>query len=446
MTQITRPDRAMSRSEQLRNVPEGGRETSARSTERRRTDEEQRSDRLSPETNPERRPVRSKVTVGGRWREDGLTPEGDPGKEDATHERLHREEKADSDHGILGKETKVDKYTTADTGKYLDTDAAAGTQTDKLEQHVLEEERVSQLVAGIHLHGAPTGEALKNEKVEGKHTENQGNERADNQDVSPSPSFSRTSVQNPPTLVLSITPTKVPPVSSHLPTRHSDPRFFHHVVTAAPALSLIDDLLIEVLESHRLNELQPNAVPNLKDAKIISMLRNPARKNLQNAHRAEDKRKVITVIQPKESDASALQVETPKPKESSPALKTNENLVTAKPTMLAHKPKAAKPTGKAAAAQLMSNGLERTVKPNKASPVLPQLAKLELTTARTPSARPENASRAHKKTFKKSVEKAAKKNNKNHKPSDGMEEVTTPAYFPYFMDNYCPPDCVCYGR
>ncbi|KAK2859026.1 hypothetical protein Q5P01_003646 [Channa striata] len=41
-----------------------------------------------------------------------------------------------------------------------------------------------------------------------------------------------------------------------------------------------------------------------------------------------------------------------------------------------------------------------------------------------------------------------KKDNKTQKPSEKKERVSTPTSmpFPYFMDNYCPPECACYGR
>ncbi|XP_059182337.1 wu:fc23c09 [Centropristis striata] len=38
-----------------------------------------------------------------------------------------------------------------------------------------------------------------------------------------------------------------------------------------------------------------------------------------------------------------------------------------------------------------------------------------------------------------------KKDNKTKKPKK-KKEVSKPTYFPYFKDNYCPPECACYGR
>nr|XP_020509323.1 decorin-like [Labrus bergylta] len=50
------------------------------------------------------------------------------------------------------------------------------------------------------------------------------------------------------------------------------------------------------------------------------------------------------------------------------------------------------------------------------------------------------------KTTKKSKEKK-KKDNKTQKPmKKKKKEIMAPTHFPYFMDNYCPPECACYGR
>ncbi|XP_070710330.1 asporin [Pempheris klunzingeri] len=62
----------------------------------------------------------------------------------------------------------------------------------------------------------------------------------------------------------------------------------------------------------------------------------------------------------------------------------------------------------------------------------------------TPSVRSTKINRSSKnKTIKKSKEKKRKKNDITKKAS---KEVTAPTHFPYFMDNYCPPECACYGR
>ncbi|XP_030576575.1 asporin [Archocentrus centrarchus] len=99
----------------------------------------------------------------------------------------------------------------------------------------------------------------------------------------------------------------------------------------------------------------------------------------------------------------------------------------------------------------MENYTKLTVKQNKASPPQPQLnkpsAKPQLATAKTPSAGPaKNNKRSKNKTMKKSKEKRKKKNNKSQKPPKKKKETSPPTNFPYFMDNYCPRECACYGR
>ncbi|KAM4615016.1 podocan [Polymixia lowei] len=58
-----------------------------------------------------------------------------------------------------------------------------------------------------------------------------------------------------------------------------------------------------------------------------------------------------------------------------------------------------------------------------------------------------NKGSKNKKGKKKDKSKGKKRNGKkNKKPSKEKQKVTTPTYFPYFKDNYCPPECACYGR
>ncbi|XP_041725233.2 neurofilament heavy polypeptide [Coregonus clupeaformis] len=42
--------------------------------------------------------------------------------------------------------------------------------------------------------------------------------------------------------------------------------------------------------------------------------------------------------------------------------------------------------------------------------------------------------------------KPLKKDNKTKETKQEKKEGTNPAYFPYFKDNYCPPECACYGQ
>lgn len=50
-----------------------------------------------------------------------------------------------------------------------------------------------------------------------------------------------------------------------------------------------------------------------------------------------------------------------------------------------------------------------------------------------------------KKDADKLKEKKRKKDNRTQKLAN-TEEVAAPTQFPYFLDDYCPPECACYGR
>ncbi|XP_021175772.2 asporin [Fundulus heteroclitus] len=62
-----------------------------------------------------------------------------------------------------------------------------------------------------------------------------------------------------------------------------------------------------------------------------------------------------------------------------------------------------------------------------------------------PSAMPTKTNRSSK-SKKKSKEKNRKTENKTRKPQEGKERIPPPTHFPYFKDDYCPPECACYGR
>ncbi|KAF3859239.1 hypothetical protein F7725_021638 [Dissostichus mawsoni] len=95
--------------------------------------------------------------------------------------------------------------------------------------------------------------------------------------------------------------------------------------------------------------------------------------------------------------------------------------------------------------QPSNNNTKPRVKQNRASPPQTPLTKVSAkprqTTAKTPSAK--NSSK--NKTIKNSKEKKRKKDNKTQK-APPKKKVLKPTTFPYFKDNYCPPECACYGR
>lgn len=98
-------------------------------------------------------------------------------------------------------------------------------------------------------------------------------------------------------------------------------------------------------------------------------------------------------------------------------------------TQSRHKPKTAK---------LKENNIKTKVKQSKASPQ-PQLTEPSaktMTTTKTPSVKQTKTNRSSgNKKMNKAQEKKREKDNR-----------TAPTYFPYFMDDYCPPECACYGR
>ncbi|XP_026183175.1 decorin [Mastacembelus armatus] len=85
---------------------------------------------------------------------------------------------------------------------------------------------------------------------------------------------------------------------------------------------------------------------------------------------------------------------------------------------------------------------QKIVSPHQPHTTKPSF-KPQLAAAKTPSLRPRQTNKSSKsRTNKKSKEKQRKMDNRTQKPSEKME-VTT---LPYFTDNYCPPECACYGR
>ncbi|XP_076577763.1 podocan [Chaetodon auriga] len=210
------------------------------------------------------------------------------------------------------------------------------------------------------------------------------------------------------------------------------------------SVSLLEGLLTEVLQSPgrhlKRNELEVKTSPILEDVMVKSMLFKSAQK-LQTTTE-------ISTEPPKEAEfVPRVRAATPT-KEANSTLKSNENNPTAKLVEYMQEPNITQPAGKPATAKLMENNTIVVVKRNKASPH-PQLTKAspktQLTPAKTPSGRPIKINKSSKnKTIKTSKEKKRKKDNKTKRPSEKKE--VTPTYFPYFMDNYCPPECACYGR
>uniref|UniRef100_A0A8C4IUS8 Wu:fc23c09 n=2 Tax=Dicentrarchus labrax TaxID=13489 RepID=A0A8C4IUS8_DICLA len=569
MAGLDRDQQSETKNEQLRDVSISvkDKEKAAESTERWKTEEKQRNEGLTSETNPEKQEkkrMEDKITagftrnIGEIWdsnrdyeegSEEGLTPEKsqilgeEPKREEYSLADMVKDYDIDTGDEVERREDvetiKTVKAILTDNTKTLDNHNTWIQEKGKdgktleefkksehmlqLKQEIEEEERESKLVAGMSLHmemltvnqenvdekggneeretRAEEGENIKNSN----HNELVEREKEDHivvSNLTPPLSTSSTQTgeefvipatiqiitqsQNPPSPPLPVhhnvppsllvTPTHVPPVSSHPPTPSAkvSPQFFplsvtRHgpttinlisVSTVAPSevrsVLLLEDLLSEVLQSpgHHLKQNEPEvkASPNLEDVMVKNILFKPAQKELHST-------KINIVVQPKEAEfIPMVQAGTPKPTEAkliTKDLKTkkpysmpksNENNPTAKPVQFTRKPNMTQTTGKPKTVKLMENDTKLTVKRNKASPAQPRLtkpsAKTPSTTARTPSTRPTKINRSSKnKTIKKSKEKKRKKDNKTQK-----KKVIVPTHFPYFEDNYCPPECACYGR
>uniref|UniRef100_A0A673B3V3 Wu:fc23c09 n=1 Tax=Sphaeramia orbicularis TaxID=375764 RepID=A0A673B3V3_9TELE len=264
--------------------------------------------------------------------------------------------------------------------------------------------------------------------------------------------------------ISAITPTQPPsvssvspqfPLSSVAPLSHINTGYGSLAAGDGKSLSLVEDLIIELLQSSesKLNKLELKAKPNLEDVIVKNIQVNPVRKEVQTTYKED----INTTIQPKEIPFISQEQEgTPKPIEAKfvtahfrPANKLKETTVSPKfkennlPANLTHKPDMTQPTALNKTLKLTKNKTKRTQKKNKASPPKPLLTKPSVKTERyKPNGKMHTKINRSSKneTIKKTEETKKKKDNKTHKPS------VEPTYFPYFMDNYCPPECVCYGR
>ncbi|KAM9845565.1 uncharacterized protein ACBR49_010597 isoform 2-T2 [Aulostomus maculatus] len=382
------------------------------------------------------------------WRRDsGLTPERVPHKKRTrnTHYR-QKEGGQDGPHQPERrneKRTKTKDLKTTNAGMLKKSqDEGGDAKVKKLKADMVEEERESMLVAGIRLHEMTRDDEEDEDDNEGwKRDKKEGGEdvKVDSVEVSistpPQPkneAYIPTTPQNPPPLPHRgplkhpVPPSQAPPIFSHPLTPHAKvhppfsplsatlPKKTHPISASRvspgdkKSVSLIEDLLIEVFHSprHHLSQLQEK--PKSGETTVTSILREPETKDLQTTHK--DTRTIKTIIQTKERDFFS---------------EARANISAANPT---HNPKTLR---------LTLNEAKHKAKQNKASAAQTEA---KSTAFQTPSAKTHRGSR--NMTVKKSKERG--KNNKSRKPE--RKEVTTPTYFPFFLENYCPPDCACYGR
>lgn len=423
--------------------------------------------------------------VASKMRENG--PSLDPASKTETHNESRRlirtggKWKIDHDHdAVIPEEANHNR---------IDVKVKRSDQIERLKQKMVEEEQEGELVAGIsHQEKRRAAQTIKEigDKEKGaKKSEDIAHavykeliEKEDqvliNNIASPLSIFPAQvenatiqiiicSQNKPPASHISpslpVTPTQIPPDSSHPPTLYTTDSFQSPSVNIhiPNSVSHITDLT-ESLGGHlKQKEMEVKAGSVIEDVMAKNVLLKPAWKEVQT-HRAEDKGEINRVVQPYEGEFILLvQTATTQPNEAKfftrePNSTSKINAVlSAEVPRLAHKSNTSQSMGKYRNVELMENYTKLTGKQNKASSPQLQLnkssAKPQLGTAKTPSPRPvKNNKQSKNKTIKKSKEKRRKKNNKTQKPPKKKKEILPPTQFPYFMDNYCPIECACYGR
>ncbi|XP_047431522.1 uncharacterized protein LOC125000171 [Mugil cephalus] len=458
--------------------------TAAESTEMMETDEkeeEEEEERIVPETDPAWNPVKNEKAAEERRGEEGPKSQMDAERQTIMAEieitkDVYTQEMLDMDQENL-KESEVSptvsqEDTDIEDGKNIKS-ASTGIQGEgkrddadvkleksaqmkkKLKPEIEEEE--SKLVAGLNLyetHGKKV-EGIKN----ANHKDSAEREKEDQivvNNLTPPLSTSSaherkeleipatiqiiTQTQNPPLRdhnvppPLPLTPTHVPPVSSHPPGLYAE------VWLSSPSVNLPTSI------SH----MSDSTVSPGHHQMVKNMLLRPAREELQTV---EDAGEINTVDQPEQGDFIATVLAAmPKPEEANitlidliakdpnPAPRSKQN------TSTARNPHTARPAGKPGPVKRTENGTKVAARQNKSSPPQTRVTEPQVATAKAPSARPTKTNKSAKnRTMKKSGEKKRKKDNKTQKPPEKTKTAPT-TYFPYFMDDYCPPECACYGR
>ncbi|XP_055793633.1 asporin-like [Salvelinus fontinalis] len=176
-------------------------------------------------------------------------------------------------------------------------------------------------------------------------------------------------------------------------------------------------------------ELQPTAKPK--------EMTKPTAKELQPT--AKPKVTVQTNSTPKTQQTN----HTPKTQQTNSTPKTQQTNSTPKTQQTNHTPKTqqTKPTPK-------TLQTKRTPKTQQTKPTAkPAVPKHTMKLTQTTKSRKTKTGKHQKKDkINERKGKPLKKDNKTKETKQEKKEGTNPAYFPYFKDNYCPPDCACYGR
>lgn len=449
-------------------VRRNGEESIAVEFNQMRKTEEKRGERNTPEMNPTGKPVEKARTAKER-RGDALTPQTDLEVEGNTESEMT---KAGNIEGLLVKKMKEgytpktfltstifqeETKTVLDTVEYADKGTEVAVEMRENRLNLVpdsEEERERQLVAGIGLHEARR-EIVKHAEQR-KDVEHVNYKELEKEKGGQVLINSFTSLSTFP-----VTPTQIPQGFSHLPTHYTTDSFQPPSVNIhiPNSVSHIADSTVSPGRHLKQKDMEEKADSVSEDAVMVkSVLLKPAWKEVQT-QRIGEKREINRVVQPHEGQFILLvQTATIKPSEAKfitgepdPRSESKHNS-SARALQLAHRSNASQSEGEGQHVELMESYTKVTVEQNKASLPQPQLSKPsarpQLATAKTPSVGPAKSNKHSKnKPMKKSKEKRKKKkNNKTSKPPKKKKETSPPTHFPYFMDNYCPRECACYGR
>ncbi|XP_071242576.1 extracellular matrix protein 2-like [Salvelinus alpinus] len=174
-------------------------------------------------------------------------------------------------------------------------------------------------------------------------------------------------------------------------------------------------------------ELQPTAKPKEMTKPTVTEQTNPTPKTLDTKHIPKT---LHTNSTPKTQQTN----HTPKTQQTKPTPETQ--LTAPTPETQLRKPRSetqlTKPTPKT-----------QQTKPT-AKPAVPKHT-MKLTST-TKNLKTKTGKHQKKDKINERKGKPLKKDNKTKETKQERKEGTNPAYFPYFKDNYCPPECACYGR
>lgn len=418
--------------------------------------EEWMKERVSSETNPMRKPVRNETTLEGgeKRRSDKLTPETTPTKkskiqeknEDQIYNSRNVEETQERNHGqkkisekrltpeIFSKST-IREVTGVEWERRDDGQNSKPQTNDEMVKTLAEEERESQLVAGIILYKETREDNREDEKTQTvkleiaeEKGESEDTEKEDIKNASYDESVERVNIAvgtlKP---ILSTVPASEIPSTIQIITvsqnRHRSSHNVHPQLpvrpTQVPPLSSLPPT------PHTKVSLQMFQISlKLEDVRAKNPMLKPAQKEPQITHKAQE-----ISIQPNESTFDPkVQGSTPKPQDAKIiAQESKEPDPTPDPKLSAKlvdfRLNTTQPKGKHNTSQLIKAG--KLTKPQQ--------------TLKTQNKR--SKSKKHTSKVKKSG-----KDDKTQKPSEKRKKAITPIHSTYFMDNYCPPECACYGR